>query len=71
MRRRGRRQFNGDIESIPGDETTRCRYDDADHRIAGGGGREKHAQRIPLIEVRQPGQTVVSSKADLRDALGQ
>ena len=51
MRRRARRQGDGNIEPVAGDEPSRGRDDHGKRWIACGRSREQYAQRIALVEM--------------------
>ena len=71
MRARLGLDADGEVDPVAGDEPARGGDDRGLDRVAGLGQREQHAQRVGLIEMREPGDPVAAGKADFGGAVGQ
>jgi hypothetical protein len=61
-------QLNIDCEPVAGNEPTRGRQQDRKRDLAGIGLRKQHAQRIALVEMREPRRAAAPGKPDFGDA---
>jgi len=66
-----RSEPNRYIEPVAGNEPARGGEGDGERRVAVGGRREQHAQRIALIKVDEAGDTVAAGEAEFCDTLAQ
>jgi hypothetical protein len=69
MSRRTLCDANIDIEAIACDEPARGGQEDGEQRVSRGRRRKQHAQRVALIEVGEPGDTLAIAEIDFGDAV--
>jgi len=62
-------QANGNIQPIAGDEPARGGQKHRERRVSRGRRRKQHAQRVALIEVGEPGDTLAIAEIDFGDAV--